>query len=256
MSVSFDRAADYYDRTRAAPDAVMDLLIRSLTEALPQDELCLEIGVGTGRIALPLVEAGVNIVGVDISSEMLRKLTAKRLDAWPQVMIADATRLPFAASTFGAGVASHVLHLIPQWRDAVAEITRVVRPGGVLAASRGSRLEGGWRDRVTRRFFDEAGNPPWPPGMNGIEQLDAVMTDLGAQPQPFPDLIAEETASIEDMLGAMNSGIWAACWSLDDATRRRAVNATREWARREFGDLDVARPAPSGSVWRVYRLPQ
>ena len=48
---------------------------------------------------------------------------------------ADATRLPFAAGTFGSVLAVHVLHLIPDWRVAVDEAVRVLRPGGALVAS-------------------------------------------------------------------------------------------------------------------------
>jgi SAM-dependent methyltransferase len=255
-SISFDRAAEYYDQTRAAPDSVMAQLIPALTKALPRGEACLEIGVGTGRIALPLAEAGVRLIGIDISPEMLRKLTGKRRGAWPLLAIGDATRLPFATATFGSAIASHVLHLIPEWRRAVAEMVRVVRPGGAVAASRGSRLKGGWRDQVSGRFFKEAGDPPWPPGMDGIDELDATMSAIGAEVVPFPDLTTQETSSIESLIAAMEEGIWAACWSLDQATRRRAARVTREWARRELGDLDVARTATAGSVWRVYRLPE
>jgi ubiquinone/menaquinone biosynthesis C-methylase UbiE len=232
----------------------MTRLLDALIGVLPAGETCLEVGVGTGRIALPLVEEGVRVVGVDISAEMLRKLVAARLGGWPQVAIADATRLPFADATFGSAIASHVLHLIPRWRSAVAEMLRVVRPGGVLVASRGSHLTGGWRDRVSRRFFYEAGDPPWPPGLDRIEELDVEMSALGARVEPFPDLMSEQTSSIEEMISALEDGVWAACWSLDEATRRRAAAATRQWARSTFGDLGAGRVAPTGSVWRAYGL--
>ena len=60
-SVSFDRAADYYDRTRAVADSVMAQLIPLLVAEIPPGEPCLEIGIGTGRIALPLVDEGVRV---------------------------------------------------------------------------------------------------------------------------------------------------------------------------------------------------
>ncbi len=234
----------------------MKRLIAALVETLPAGERCLEIGVGTGRIALPLAERGIHVMGVDISLEMLRKLAGRRSGPWPQAAVGDATQLPFRAAGFGSAVASHVLHLVPDWKLAVAEITRVVRPGGVLVASRGSHLTGGWRDQVSRRFFQEAGNPPWPPGMDRIEELDAEMESIGAVVMPFPDLMRDEVASVESMIGSMEAGIWAACWSLDDGTRRRAAAATRRWAIGELGDLSAPRPARSGSVWRSYRLPE
>ena len=134
-SISFDRAAEYYDQTRSLPDALMERLVSRLFAELPREGLCLEIGIGTGRIALPLMRHGVKVVGVDLSMQMLRKLLDKAPVA-PSVAIADATHLPFGNSTFRSGIASHVLHLIPSWKVAVDELVRVVGPDGVFLASR------------------------------------------------------------------------------------------------------------------------
>ena len=141
-SVSFDRAAGYYDRTRSLPDSLMARLIPLLLAEIPQDGRCLEIGIGTGRIALPLAGAGVAMVGIDISREMLRRLIANARRSAPRVLIADATQLPFADDTFSSAVAAHVFHLIPSWEVAVSELLRVVRPGGIILASRGNRSRG------------------------------------------------------------------------------------------------------------------
>lgn len=233
----------------------MAQLVPLLVEQLPANELCLEIGIGTGRIALPLVEAGVRMVGVDISAEMLRKLVERRPASHPEVVVADATRLPFADATFGSAIASHVLHLIPTWRDALAEIWRVVRPNGFFAASRGARLDA-WREQVIGQFFRKAGDPLWPPGMDRMDELDAEMAGRGARVEPFRELSSEDTTSIDEVIGAMQEGIWAACWSLDDATRRRAGSATRTWAAIELGDLAAPRPVRNASLWRPYRLPE
>ena len=257
MSVSFDRAADYYDRTRAVPDAVMAQLVPLLVEQVGTGELCLEIGIGTGRIALPLVDAGVRIVGVDISSGMLHKLAAKRHSPWPQVAVGDATRLPFRNATFGSAIASHVLHLIPQWREAVAEVARVVRPGGVFIASRGGANRPQWLQDVTGRFFREAGDPPWPPGASTIEEVDEQMRQLGVVPRSLPDLGLETSVSVEEAIANLEAGYWAACWSIDPGVRATAAARTREWARHEFGDLDASRhTAWESSTWHVYDLPE
>jgi SAM-dependent methyltransferase len=256
-SVSFDQAADYYDRTRAVPDSVMAELVPMLAAELPRDELCLEIGVGTGRIALPLVEAGVPIVGIDISREMLRRLIAKRPGGNPPVAVADATRLPFADNTFGSAIASHVLHLIPGWRDAVAEILRVVRPGGVLLVSRGGRDRTPWVQEVTRHFFHEAGDPPWPPGAASIDDVDALMRDHGVATRRLPDLGLESVITIAQVIASMEAGYWAACWGIDPDVRARAAAATREWAGRNVGQLDAARRGiRESSTWHAYDLPE
>ena len=71
-SVNFDRAVGYYDATRALPAATMEQLTGLLATELAGRQPCLEIGVGTGRFALPLHAAGIAMTGTDISGEMLR----------------------------------------------------------------------------------------------------------------------------------------------------------------------------------------
>lgn len=256
MSVSFDRAADYYDATRGLPDRLMEQLVTTLVAELPRNRRCLEIGIGTGRIALPLMEHGVDVVGIDISVEMLRRLLAKSQGRETKLAIADATHLPFADHTFGSAVASHVFHLIPDWHVALAELMRVVEPGGVLLASRSADTHAEWQRAVRRHFFDAAGNPAWPPGMSRIDDLDARMRRHGAAVSIIGDIQNEESVSIAELLGALEKGVWAACWAIDEETRRRAAAETRQWAVQEFGDLDERRPTRHESDWRAYRLAQ
>ena len=120
-SVSFDPAAEHYDETRSltpeASRAITDLLATEIHGSGP----CLEIGVGTGLIALPLHDAGVRMVGLDLSAAMLRKLVEKTGGA-PAFPSCAATRrgCRSADAVFGERIVRHVLHLIPRWQDAVA----------------------------------------------------------------------------------------------------------------------------------------
>jgi SAM-dependent methyltransferase len=232
----------------------MAKLIPLLAAELPRKGTCLEIGIGTGRIALPLTQAGVSIVGVDISLEMLRRLVANAGASHLPVAVADATRLPFADHIFGAAIASHVFHLIPEWKTAVDELFRVLHPGGILLASRGGRSLDGWERQVSRHFFVEAGDPPWPPGVDRIQELDDHMRSCGASIRPLQPMSVESTYSIGAMLANLEAGYWSGCWSLDEPTRRRAAAATRDWAREEIGDLDEMRPSAQSSIWHVYEL--
>ncbi len=224
-----------------------------LVAELPRDGRCLEIGVGTGRIALPLIESGINVVGVDISAEMLRRYVEKA-PANIEVALADATRLPFADRTFTSAIASHVLHLIPGWVTALDELVRVVAPGGVLLASRSADPAADWHNLVRRRFYAEAGDPPWPPGMNRIDELDLEMSARQATTRKLDDVYNDAWLSIADVLDLLEKGVYAACWSIDQPTRSRAASATRQWASRDLGDLDEKRKTRSMSDWRAYRL--
>lgn len=255
-SVSFDRAADYYDRTRALPEPLMALLVPALVAEIPKGERCLEIGIGTGRIALPLVRAGVAIAGVDISREMLRRLVIKAASSQLQIAVADAARLPFREHSFASAIAAHVFHLIPNWAIAVEELLRVVRPGGTILASRGGGgRAGGWGRKVSRHFFIEAGDPTWPPGIDRIEEFDAHMRTRGAGVRALPELSVEGSSSINTIIANLEAGYFSGCWSLDEPTRKQAGAKTREWAHEEFGALDEARPTSESSVWRAYTVP-
>src|SRR5438128_12662491 len=78
LSISFDRAADTYDQTRGYPPDVQERIGRALLDAAgaTHQSRILEMGVGTGRIALPIIRAGYRYTGVDISPRMMEKLRA------------------------------------------------------------------------------------------------------------------------------------------------------------------------------------
>ncbi len=78
QSLSFDRVAGRYDTTRGyPPDVARQIAAGDGLGQLKPAAAALEIGIGTGRIALPLLECGVNVTGVDISPLMLEQLSAK-----------------------------------------------------------------------------------------------------------------------------------------------------------------------------------
>lgn len=89
----------------------------------------LEVGCGTGLIMMRLCGLASEVVGVDLSRGMLGKALGRHL----LVVQADALRLPFRDGAFDVAVSFKVLPHIRDIRAAVAEMARVVRPGGHLA---------------------------------------------------------------------------------------------------------------------------
>ena len=163
-------------------------MVALLTAELEGRGRCLEIGVGTGLVALPLAEAGVPIVGVDISGPMLAKLVEKAGGRPPfPLVVGDATRLPFADGGFGAALLRHVLHLIPAWERAVAELARVVtRPGTVLVAT--GDIPTAWRE-VAYRFVEIVGRSSLTKGLDigrELGRLDESFLTLGGAPRTLP----------------------------------------------------------------------
>jgi len=92
----------------------------------------LDVGIGTGRGSLPLARAGKSIAGIDISQAMLDQCRREAGDTPIELMTGDLTKLPVADASFDSIVSLNVVVHFPNWRDAIADWARVVRPGGRL----------------------------------------------------------------------------------------------------------------------------
>ncbi len=252
QSISFDSAAEFYDRTRALPPEVQAQVTLLLAQELKGRGPCIEVGIGTGRIALPLREAGVEMLGVDLSLPMLARLDENAGGRGLLAAQADATRLPFADHSFGAALACHVLHLIPDWRLAAAEMVRVTRPGGVLLIDHSTGTDA-WQE-LTRRFFQDVPNHRWPVGLDRVEDLDAEMAALGAGLRQLQPIEAVHRGAIGARIENLEQGIFAACWDLSPEVRRRAAAATRRWAVQRYGSLGTEVESKQSIVWRAYDL--
>lgn len=261
-SLSFDRAAGFYDTTRTIPPEAMRALETTLVEHLRNRGRCLEVGVGTGRIALPLHQAGIDITGIDLSKLMLDKLAAKIADGTLlPLAIGDATALPFADDSFGAALAIHVLHLVTSWDRIAIEMARVVRPGGLLLfdighADRSRR--GGWMEpasTIGERFSAEAGVERPHPGITAIADLDRVLADVGARGWDLEPIVGRMQISIEMLIQLFEHAIFTSTWSLDEEARRRAAEAVRPWAAERYGDLETPRELEIVVALRAYELP-
>jgi SAM-dependent methyltransferase len=254
-SVSFDRAAGFYDATRGLSPQASAAQTEVLRAALRDvDDPTLEIGVGTGRIALPLVAAGRRLVGVDLSAGMLAALRDKSPDALPLVQ-ADATQLPFRDGVFGAAVVAHVLHLVSDWRAVVDELTRAVRPGGVLLVTRGGLSVGGLHVEITQRARAAAGWTQPPGRLDNLTVLDAHMRSLGGTVTQLPTVPTGGSATAEQALNAIETNIMSWTWDVTEAARLAAAREVREWVTETYGDPATVEIAPEPISWRRYVLP-
>lgn len=255
-SVRFDRAADFYDRTRSVSEESMARTVELLTSELGGRGLVLEVGIGTGLLALPLHAARLPLVGIDLSAPMLARLAEKAGGAAPfPIVRGDATAMPFADDAFGGAHLRWVLHLIPRWRSALAEIARVVRPGGVFLANLGSY--GGARREIQLRFEVVTGVSTDPVGLGwaDLDALDERMAGLGAVLRTLPPIREGGTATLEEFVEGIEENRYSWTWPASDDLRLRAAAELRPWAEERFGSLREPGPFEHDTVWRAYDLP-
>ncbi len=100
----------------------------------------LDVGAGTGRVALDLARAGHEVTALDIDPDLLTELEA-RADGLPvRTMVADAAG--FDAGTFAlVAVPMQTIQLLPDRRGFFASARRAVAPGGLVALAITERLE-------------------------------------------------------------------------------------------------------------------
>lgn len=252
----FDRAVEYYDRTRGLSEDASREMTVMLANELRGKGRTLEIGVGTGLVALPLAATGVPLVGLDLSAPMLGKLVEKAGGRAPfPLVVGDATSLPFSDARFGGAVVRHVLHLVPGWRQVVAEILRVVVSGGLVLVSSGQVPEP-WHE-LTERFMVRVGRPSFADALDSWETgaiVQAFRTH-GATARKLPPITERVTQTMGEFLDQMAAGMHSWTWEVDEGTRREAVAELRGWALEHWGSLDPPGARDVAIEWHAFDLP-
>lgn len=178
----YDRQAETYDSTRGASPSVLRRLEAALSGA-PGPEL-LDVGGGTGNYALALQSRGWNPLVTDLNPAMLARAAAKGL----RTLQADAAELPVADEAMDAVMLVSMLHHVPDWRRALREAGRVLRPSGRLALMGWTREH---MERVTwlREYF---------PSMNEELTLDhPTLAELQSE-LPGARLLRVEFEDLDD----------------------------------------------------------
>jgi ubiquinone/menaquinone biosynthesis C-methylase UbiE len=275
-SISFDRVAREYDATRGYPPGIDQQIVKAIVDTVQasSETKFLEVGIGTGRIAYPLASLGHIYTGVDISQKMVQELVTKLLhNGWQQyqqawgslpdengesahqvsrysnraknasmrLVLADMTALPFRDAFFDVVLAVHVFQLVDGWQQALQEVLRVIRPGGVFLHC--------WDVYVNVEIWPfgetwgkivrELGCGAKRPGADERSDVTAWLKEHGYHPQEFPVVQWETTQSPREALEQVTRRLWSSTWVVPDDIFAEAVTRLDNWAKDYFGaDID------------------
>jgi ubiquinone/menaquinone biosynthesis C-methylase UbiE len=170
-------AGDFARRNwNASLAKVLDKFSRHLKETA----LVLDLGCGPGRDIASLRDRGLQVVGMDLSTGMLNE--AQERVGGP-LACADMRQLPLPTSAFdGIWVCAALLHLPhEQAPGALAEMRRILRPGGSLYVSVKQGQGEQWNDQYGRRFFAYYGQEDLAKLVTGA---GFAVEELWVEPQP------------------------------------------------------------------------
>ena len=203
MSIDLHDIADYWDAAAPAFDQEPDhglraertrlawsaLLARCLPAGGPQSVL--DVGCGTGSLALESARLGHRVTGVDLAPAMVaraaEKLAAAGLAAEAEFLVGDAAEPPTGEQTYDVVLARHLLWTLPSPGDALRAWVRRTRPGGRLVL-----IEGRWAtagqmtaeqtaaEQTVAPYVPGAERLPWGGGV-GAEELVAALRPLVAE---------------------------------------------------------------------------
>ncbi|MSP39475.1 MAG: metalloregulator ArsR/SmtB family transcription factor [Deltaproteobacteria bacterium] len=167
----FESVAGDWERIRKSyfDDRVTSLAIEKL---LPNDLTLADLGCGTGSLTFELARFARKVIGVDLSSEMLKRARAVAKERGVdnvEFRQGDLLKLPLASHTVDAAFCVMVLHFLPDPAAAIAGLCRIARPGGsVILVDLVEHKQQWMREQmahrwlgfergVIERWFDEAG---------------------------------------------------------------------------------------------------
>lgn len=189
--------------------------------------LVADIGCGGGESLLRLASRGCEVLGVDIAADAL--VAARQVTDGARVLCASGMALPLREDSVGGVIAECSLSLMPNRRAALAEWTRVLRPGAVLAIS----------DVFARH---PQGSDQDVSGVTGQDTLIREIYSVGLKVvsfEDFSDVLKVWVASFVFHYGSLDS-LWdGACGLSAETARRTAPGYFLMVARKPAGGCDV-----------------
>ena len=256
QSIAFDRAATYYDDTRGFPPGIDQDAAATIVQAgqLSAASRMLEIGVGTGRIALPLAKYVGQVYGLDLSPAMMLRLRSKQSGEPIYLAQGDATRLPYPEHEFDAVIGVHILHLIPNWQGVITEIARVLKPDApfIQCWSKNNdifkTLWSAWRSAVPDNEAADIGLS-W-------DKNEGTLQAMGWRVDEAQTFDYTYSRRPQDFVHQLENRVWSRTWRISDKSLAAGIEAVKTVVARDYPDAAVEIPVHEQFVAKPYYPPR
>ncbi|MES2098994.1 MAG: methyltransferase domain-containing protein [Pseudomonadota bacterium] len=194
--IRFDDGAAYEDFMGKWSQLAGDTFLHWL--APPPGLHWVDVGCGNGAFTELLVARckPVAVHGIDPSPEQIAYARMRLAGGAVQFEVGDAQALPHADRAFDAAVMALVIFFVPDPAKGVAEMARVVRPGGSVSAYAWDILGGGFPFAALQEEMAALGVPPlWPPSAEAsrLDAMRALWAGAGLVQVETREIVVERT---------------------------------------------------------------
>ncbi len=235
----YDQLAEHYDETRGGERRGDEYAADIDAVIPPGDAPILEIGVGTGVVALGLARRGRTVLGLDLSAPMLARARSR---LGPVLVRCDAMQMSIATASVAHAVSVWVVHSVADPVLLFREAARVIRPGGTyvvcvaqhpMPCDRVGQIIAEMGERVDARRGASR-----PRGVSAAEVLEwAAAAGFTGEVLHFE---RQWRATPDEELSAIERRAWPAMRELDEMALREVTSAA----------IDALQALPSTEVVR------
>lgn len=224
----YDNVADCYDDTRGG-ERRGDRYAAELDRRMPTgDGPILDVGVGTGVVALGLRRRGRDVIGVDISAPMLERAAAR---LGPTVVLGDGLHLPLRPASVAHAVSVWVVHAIEPPRSLFSAVAAVLRPNGRFLVCPTTRsLDDDLIEAILNAMFARAAtwNPSRRPRQVTAADIAAWGVEAGFRAQIDVVEGRSSVTTAAEVARSIRQGAWPVLSGLDEHAWRAVTGPALE----------------------------